>query len=144
MRVGDIVRCNFSGNNPNGGRIGNGEAVPYGYGLRGQRYRVVELRGENGVHLRSLDDETHGRGARDRFEVVQEAPVAQPEPAPQQDVRNRADLEQIILWLVIWRNNQGFFSQQAYQSEASAREKMERLRQSGNEILLRKKLTFDL
>lgn len=141
MRVGDIVRCNYSGNNPNGGRIGDGEAVPYGYGLRGERYRVVELRGENGVLLRSLDDETHGRGARDRFEVVQEGPA---QPAPQPRPARRPIGEQFTMWVIVWRNAVGGLSQSTYTTEQAARSKVRSLELDDHEILLRKKLTFDL
>lgn len=143
MRVGDIVRCIRSGNEPNGRAIGLGQG-DFGYGVRGESYRVVSLLEGDRLYLQSVNDNTHGRAAARRFEVVQEAPAPEPapRPAPQQPAY-RLD-EQIVLWLVIWRNNQGNFSQHAYQSEATAQGKIERLRQSGNEILLRKKLTFDL
>ena len=139
MRVGDIVRCIRNGNNPDGHTI-DGSQGPMGFGLRGRRYMVVDIIGQSIIYLQGGG--RHGTGHRDRFEVVQEAAPVQPEPQPAP--RNDNDGEQYTMWIVAWRNVAGGISQTAYGSEEAARSKIQSLGFGGREILLRKKLTFDL
>lgn len=142
MRPGDIVRCTLSGVAPDGRAIGAGmqRQGPFGYGARGQTYTVLELLGENGVYLENELLNTHGRGDRSRFEVVQEAPQRR-RRRRNIDVVNR---EQFTMWVIVWRNAAGGLSQSTFTTEEAARNKVRSLELDGREILLRKKLTFDL